>query len=503
MIGRLSISPWGKTAQSPLVWAYDCFPFGMLMPGRFISDTSDHCMTISRSNWSTEMADTCKPLVTLASTGVFSAGSSISTSGSNIKMSAPEEGNWIQLTTEVEAGIDNSFTFDVPVLEGAGKSGMQVMIIETRDNTPYVIGGGYLIPGGRKQTISFNASGNTVNLLFNGPFSTAEIEQICTHYTKTTQQSYLVEVCDDAKDKYRFGFNGQEKDNEIAGVGNHNTALFWEYDTRLGRRWNLDPKPIYGISSYSVFKNNSIFNTDALGDTTVAYSTKGDYIGTINDQLPNQIHFIELKHSKLDQAKTLLGKINNMTDKDERNAWSFGIRKYSTAYIGENSAKSLESIAIESAKMDEGIGREEGFFSKIGSSRELSFEKLPPPLKGRKVGKWDEDSYPADALRNPNVGNNPSPLIVGHTHVRYWFKVRSTTEGGFPGVSNIPLIKQNRQNTFETLARPSGRYYNGINGDMDVTRKDQPHIIASPLGVTIFQGGSGTYKKFKHEWFKR
>ncbi len=26
------------------------------------------------------------------------------------------------------------------------------------------------------------------------------------------------------KDNYRFGFNGQEKVNEIAGIGNHNTA---------------------------------------------------------------------------------------------------------------------------------------------------------------------------------------------------------------------------------------------------------------------------------------
>jgi hypothetical protein len=37
---------------------------------------------------------------------------------------------------------------------------------------------------------------------------------------------------------YRYGFNGQEKDDEVCGSGNLNTAEFWEYDTRLGRRWN-------------------------------------------------------------------------------------------------------------------------------------------------------------------------------------------------------------------------------------------------------------------------
>ena len=40
---------------------------------------------------------------------------------------------------------------------------------------------------------------------------------------------------------YRFGFNGQEKTNEISGAGNHTTAKFWEYSTRVGVRWNTDP----------------------------------------------------------------------------------------------------------------------------------------------------------------------------------------------------------------------------------------------------------------------
>lgn len=30
------------------------------------------------------------------------------------------------------------------------------------------------------------------------------------------------------EDNYRFGFNTQEKVNEISGKGNHTTALFWE-----------------------------------------------------------------------------------------------------------------------------------------------------------------------------------------------------------------------------------------------------------------------------------
>jgi hypothetical protein len=40
---------------------------------------------------------------------------------------------------------------------------------------------------------------------------------------------------------YPFGFNGQEKDNEVYGEGNSYTAECWQYDPRLGRRWNLHP----------------------------------------------------------------------------------------------------------------------------------------------------------------------------------------------------------------------------------------------------------------------
>ncbi|MFK7756234.1 MAG: M91 family zinc metallopeptidase [Flavobacteriales bacterium] len=68
-------------------------------------------------------------------------------------------------------------------------------------------------------------------------------------------------------DSYRYGFNGQEKDNEIAGEGNSNTAMFWQYDTRLARRWNRDPKPNPSISDYACFAGNPILYSDILGDT--------------------------------------------------------------------------------------------------------------------------------------------------------------------------------------------------------------------------------------------
>ncbi len=65
--------------------------------------------------------------------------------------------------------------------------------------------------------------------------------------------------------EYRYGFNGQEKDDEIKGSGNAMTAQFWEYDTRLGVRWNRDPITFAWQSPYATFNNNPIYYVDPKG----------------------------------------------------------------------------------------------------------------------------------------------------------------------------------------------------------------------------------------------
>ncbi|MGO4294027.1 DUF6443 domain-containing protein [Chitinophaga sp. RAB17] len=64
---------------------------------------------------------------------------------------------------------------------------------------------------------------------------------------------------------YRYGFNGQEKSDEVKGEGNSYTAQFWEYDPRIGRRWNLDPVTTNSESLYATFHNNPILYVDPLG----------------------------------------------------------------------------------------------------------------------------------------------------------------------------------------------------------------------------------------------
>ncbi len=69
---------------------------------------------------------------------------------------------------------------------------------------------------------------------------------------------------DPVKPMYRFGFNTQEKVNEI--TQDHYTAKFWEYDARLGRRWNLDPVDVSFLSRYAVNQNNPLRYFDPFGN---------------------------------------------------------------------------------------------------------------------------------------------------------------------------------------------------------------------------------------------
>jgi RHS repeat-associated protein len=83
-------------------------------------------------------------------------------------------------------------------------------------------------------------------------------------------------------DDYRYGFQGQEKDDpptslgtsEIKGEGNSYTTLFRQLDVRLGRWLSIDPKGTAFESHYTSMSNNPILYNDVLGDTIVQTSQK-------------------------------------------------------------------------------------------------------------------------------------------------------------------------------------------------------------------------------------
>ena len=124
-----------------------------------------------------------------------------------------------------------------------------------------------------------------------------------------------------ANTTYRYGFNGQEKSNEIYGEGNHYTAQFWEYDSRLGRRWNTDPVILPSESPYVVNHDNPIQMNDPLGnsaDDPKEYKVrKGDNLSKISKRVGVKVDDLAKMNHLKDKNKLSVGqglKVNPEVD---------------------------------------------------------------------------------------------------------------------------------------------------------------------------------------------
>jgi RHS repeat-associated protein len=121
--------------------------------------------------------------------------------------------------------------------------------------------------------------------------------------------------------KYRYSINGQEKSDELNE--NLTTAEYWEYDSRIGRRWNVDPVQKADESSYACFGNNPIWNIDPDGSDTAKYLSNGQLrdamkiaSNRVKDVLKNKAKF----HSKQNDKA-----LSNETDVYlDKNKLSFG-----------------------------------------------------------------------------------------------------------------------------------------------------------------------------------
>jgi hypothetical protein len=224
-------------------------------------------MTISKSNWTTVLIDTCIASYSIASAVSTSGTASAGSSGGNLVLTAPAASDMLVITQNAAAGVMNTVQFDISRITGGGDNGVQVIIVEEINNIEYVIGSGYLQQGS-KQTLTFTPTFDVAKLKIYGPFDEMLIATTCTKKAATVQHTYLVDVCDEDKDRYRFGYQGSEKTNEIAGLGNHYTTFFRELDVRTVRWWTRDPKAASQSwqSPYVVNGNSPILLIDPLGD---------------------------------------------------------------------------------------------------------------------------------------------------------------------------------------------------------------------------------------------
>jgi hypothetical protein len=240
---------------------YDYYPFGMLMPDRYTSDTSSECVTVSQTKWVTTWVTHCY----LAADWVWPAYSyygSVSVSTSSGLQIAASESSGIYFEMDVLPYEQQ----DVYLQTDAFYSGSGTLELQEYHGGQWHMLGSTTFDKIGEVRISIRPREDRIRAVLRGPFY-VQVKQFCVQRPQLSQETVLVDICDTDGDKYRFGFNGQEKVNEWAGIGNHNTAEFWEYDTRTGRRYNLDPVDQISISNYAAFANNPITNTDVAGNT--------------------------------------------------------------------------------------------------------------------------------------------------------------------------------------------------------------------------------------------
>ena len=64
-----------------------------------------------------------------------------------------------------------------------------------------------------------------------------------------------------SSNSYRYGFQGQEKDDELKGEGNSLNYTFRMHDPRVGRFLSLDPlAPQYPHNSPYAFSDNRVID---------------------------------------------------------------------------------------------------------------------------------------------------------------------------------------------------------------------------------------------------
>ncbi|NBX28669.1 MAG: hypothetical protein EBR55_10605, partial [Chitinophagia bacterium] len=249
---------------------YDYYPFGMPMLERSTSDTGTQTAYVSQVVYSPQYttvnnAMSGASITSLNTTASTNYNGSINYTGQSASISKVLSS--LLPNVPVQMKIDLLYTnkpLYLAIQQGsaASPSVYTNLLYSTTMNSS----GTY--------TISFTPTQSSVQLSIAYSYFNTNANTLCftldsvnyQQQSASVSSTQLVQVSNKINDGYRFGYNGQEKVDEIAGAGNHNTAEFWEYDTRLGRRWNVDPVKKPWQSDYSVLSNSPIWKLDPNGD---------------------------------------------------------------------------------------------------------------------------------------------------------------------------------------------------------------------------------------------
>jgi hypothetical protein len=254
------------------------------MPGRYIADTSTYCFNTTITEEMAYFGDTYYTFNgTLYSSLTFLGSATSTSTTSDLVLNTFYLGDGVSFTVDsLEPGVPQTIQI---VTDGSDLAYTATLMSGT------TILGSASLSGSGTFSLSFNPTITTATLTIEPTFGShhsssahfINLQGIYLPRYNAGSMNVVSQVCDE--DHYHYGYNGQMKVNEWAGVGNHNTALFWEYDTRTGRRANQDPKGDIWQSPYIAFGDNPIENVDPLGDKVFHYNAVKDANGNTTLQL--------------------------------------------------------------------------------------------------------------------------------------------------------------------------------------------------------------------------
>ena len=118
---------------------------------------------------------------------------------------------------------------------------------------------------------------------------------------------------------YRYGFQGQEKDDEIKGNGNSINYKFRMHDPRVGRFFAVDPlSDKYSWNSSYAFSENRVIDSRELEGLERYYSTLGTSLGQVG--FSNEIRVVNSEYLYKNVLLSLDGFFSSV--KFGSNTWS-------------------------------------------------------------------------------------------------------------------------------------------------------------------------------------
>ena len=279
-----------NTVEPSLYAAYDYYPFGMLMPNRYVEQSIDnYCTPVTVTSYTKSWvskydtyevglddviqsgAISSSPLVAI-SLGENSAGEVIDVLNTE-PLESPEYVT-LKFPTANTSGIQADQAVKLNLnLQNSNPEGHDVsVILEQLNNGEWTQLVQSSVANEALLTLNGTAlNGNALRVRMGGTydlqFSIWNLKLTYEVKTSTTSTKLICSSDEDFSSDYRFGFNGMEKDNEVKGIGNSLDFGARIYDSRLGKFLSLDPlqSKFPSLSPYNYAQNSVIAMVDVEG----------------------------------------------------------------------------------------------------------------------------------------------------------------------------------------------------------------------------------------------